>query len=92
MDLHDVMPPRTGKAKHRDRYMLEILMDGVGCVYSFPPYTQCDGEHLVRMKFRPRKWQGHFGWNMDRQRLICEGIRKPRPFFYRQSMRYRLFG
>ena len=61
-------------------YMMEILWPKWGRVYAYPGTKLDENDHFVRYRFfkRYRPRGGHTGWDMDKGRFWCSGVRRQR--------------
>jgi hypothetical protein len=53
-------------------------MEGYGRVYTSSRSKLDQTEILIRIKFKPRKWIGAMGWDIDRQQFHCYASRTQR--------------
>lgn len=77
--MYKKRPPfkRTQVRKPRTRYSLEIMMHDFGLVYGYSKRKNLfHDETLVRLRFRPRKYRGGMGWDVDRQQFHCYAVSK----------------
>ena len=77
--------------KPKTMYHAEIIIEGYGICYASPNSRLLDTETLIRFKFRPRKWIGSIGWDMDRQMLHMYSSRKQRHKRMRFGWEYHAF-